>query len=319
WLANHPFQQQHGSGQRAFQRGDSGRSHQRNVHGQQQCRRRVDRGHYLCIVWWRDQGSLAHRDGCSSSTPHSLVAGAESHERYWRRAIFHGHGDAQLGSSSWWRANHTFQQQHGSGQGAYQRGGCLRSLERDIHGQHECRRRIDHGHHLCVLRCHYQVSLPHRGGCASSTPHPFVADAESHKRYWRLAIFHGHGNAKRASSRWRCDSHAFQQQRRGQGAIQCVHSGGSHQCEFHGEHIHSSLLDFRHDLGFPQRNDSDGNSFCALVEQLRLDTPRRAFFERVTACVGPLVVWNRGEFNCISVLETHRGTPKSPHCVAVLD
>src|SRR5207247_179194 len=60
---SHAFEQQYSGGQRPVQRCDrSGRSHQRNLHRDDQCGSCIDPGHYLRVLWWSEQNGRAHRD-----------------------------------------------------------------------------------------------------------------------------------------------------------------------------------------------------------------------------------------------------------------
>ena len=66
-------------------------------------------------------------------------------------------------------------------------------------------------------------------------------------------------------------NHTFQQQHGGgQGAFQRDRCGRSHQRDLHGEHINSSVLNFRHDLGFVWRQYSDSKSYCLPVAPIAL-------------------------------------------------
>ena len=69
-------------------------------------------------------------------TYNPLFADAEPHDCYWRHTVLHGHGDAERASSRRRCPSPAFQQQHGGGQGAFQRDRCGRSHQRDLYGKH---------------------------------------------------------------------------------------------------------------------------------------------------------------------------------------
>ena len=67
---------------------------------------------------------------------------------------------------------------------------------------------------------------------------------------WRpLGILYGHGDTERASFRRRRAGYALQQQRGGQRSFERDRSGGKHQRNLHSEHVYSSDINFRDDLG----------------------------------------------------------------------
>ena len=115
----------------------------------------------------------------------------------------------------------------------------------------------------------------HRHACSSSTSYSRFADAGSCERFWG-SIFHWHCNPDRASpSEWR-SSLSFQQRRSGQSAIERDHSCGNYQRNLHGQHVLRSHLNFRHNLGYVQRYDSDGDSFGVVVATRRYAGRRTA-------------------------------------------
>src|SRR5439155_303866 len=78
-----------------------------------------------------------------------------------------------------WSASRALEQRHVSSYSSFQRDGHGWSHERDVHGQHQRRHGVNHGHHLRGLRGRNQDSFAHRESRASPTAHAFLADAES--------------------------------------------------------------------------------------------------------------------------------------------
>src|SRR5205823_2577367 len=82
------------------------------------------------------------------------------------------------------------------------------------------------------------------------------ADVESNKCYWWCAIVHGHGDAERTSSRRRCASYAFQQQRGSQRAFQCLRPRRKHPINQHRQHESIGSINPRNHLRVLWSNDN---------------------------------------------------------------
>ena len=149
---------------------------------------------------------------CSSCVRYSFLGFGESGECHGREFLY-GHGDIERASSHGRRDSGALQHQRVSGQRTSQRDGCGRSYERNVYGQHQRRRCLDHRHHFRNLRWGDEIGVAHCNASASTGSDTLLADAEPDECHGREFIYR-HGDVERSRSIRRSSGDALEQPRR---------------------------------------------------------------------------------------------------------